>query len=90
MWYSQVAADLGKIPDFMAHYDRELTDAKRDCKIGGIVENNIKLLPGITEQRFYQLQEVEAVLNLLNIVAKSLAGHHEGTGKQELHAGPHC
>jgi hypothetical protein len=26
MWYSQVAADLGKIPDFMAHYDRELED----------------------------------------------------------------
>jgi hypothetical protein len=76
MWYSQVAADLGKIPDFMAHYDRELMDAKRDCKIGGIVENNIKLLPGITEQRFYQLQEVEAVLNLLNIQLRKIRRKH--------------
>jgi len=76
MWYSQVAADLGKIPDFMAHYDRELNDAKRDCKIGGIVENSIKLLPGITEQRFYQLQEVEAVLNLLNIQLRKIRRKH--------------
>ena len=76
MWYSQVAADLGKIPDCMAHYDRELNDAKRDCKIGGIVENSIKLLPGITEQRFYQLQEVEAVLNLLNIQLRKIRRKH--------------
>ena len=56
MWYSRVVADLGNIPDFIAHFESELTDAKRDCKIGGLVEKNITALPGITENRFNQLQ----------------------------------
>ena len=67
MWYSRVVADLAAIPDFIAHYENELNSAKAECRIGGLVERNIKELPGITEHRFNQLQEIEAVLNLLNI-----------------------
>jgi hypothetical protein len=59
MWYSRVVADLGNIPDFIAHFESELTDAKRDCKISGLVEKNITALPGITEHRFNQLQEIK-------------------------------
>ena len=33
----------------------------------GLVERQITALPGVTEHRFNQLQEIEAVLNLLNI-----------------------
>lgn len=33
----------------------------------GNIEQNIAKLPGITEHRFSQLQEIEAVLNFLNI-----------------------
>ena len=66
MWYSKVVADLGAIPDFIAHYEQELGQAKHDCKIGGLVEKNITALPGITEHRFNQLQEIEAILNHLN------------------------
>ena len=40
MWYSRVVASLGAIPDFIAHYERELDDAKKDCRIGGLVEKN--------------------------------------------------
>jgi len=58
MWYSKVVADLSNIPDFIAHFENELQDAKRDCKIGGLVEKNITALPGITEHRFNQLQEI--------------------------------
>jgi hypothetical protein len=76
MWYSRVVADLGAIPDFIAHYDQELLDAKRDCKIGGVVERNIKELPGITEHRFNQLQEIEAVLNYLNIQLRRIRRRH--------------
>ena len=72
MWYSRVVADLGNIPDFIAHFESELTDAKRDCKIGGLVEKNITALPGITEHRFNQLQEIEAVLNFLNIQLRKI------------------
>jgi len=76
MWYSRVTADLGAIPDFIAHYESELETAKRDCKIGGVVEKNITALPGITEHRFNQLQEIEAVLNLLNIQLRKIRRRH--------------
>ena len=72
MWYSKVVASLGNIPDFIAYYENELADAKRDVRIGGLVEKNITALPGITEHRFNQLQEIEAVLNYLNIQLKKI------------------
>jgi hypothetical protein len=76
MWYSQVSADLSVIPDFIAHYEKELELAKRDCKISGLVEKNITALPGITEHRFNQLQEIEAVLNFLNIQLRKIRRRH--------------
>ena len=76
MWYSRVTANLGVIPDFIAHYERELELAKRDCHIGGLVEKNITALPGITEHRFYQLQEIEAILNYLNIQLRKIRRRH--------------
>ena len=76
MWYSRVVADLSAIPDFIAHYEQELNTAKQDCRISGIVEKNIAALPGITEQRFNQLQEIEAVLNYLNIQLRKIRRRH--------------
>ena len=76
MWYSKVVADLSNIPDFIAHYERELDSAKSECRIGGLVERNIKELPGITEHRFNQLQEIEAVLNFLNIQLRKIRRRH--------------
>jgi hypothetical protein len=76
MWYSKVIADLSNIPDFIAHYEAELEDARRDVRIGGLVEKNITALPGITEHRFNQLQEIEAVLNHLNIQLRKIRRKH--------------
>ena len=76
MWYSKIVANLGCIPDFIQHYERELEEAKRDCRIGGLVEKNISALPGITEHRFNQLQEIEAVLNFLNIQLRKIRRRH--------------
>lgn len=76
MWYSKVVADLSNIPDFIAYYENELETAKRDVRIGGIVEKNITALPGITEHRFNQLQEIEAILNHLNIQLKKIRRKH--------------
>jgi hypothetical protein len=72
MWYSKVISDMSNIPDFIAHYEHELEDAKRDCRLGGLVEKAITALPGITEHRFNQLQEIEAVLNHLNIQLRKI------------------
>jgi len=76
MWYSRIVADLANIPDFIQYYERELEDAKRECRIGGLVEKNVKELPGITEHRFNQLQEIEAVLNFLNIQLRKIRRKH--------------
>jgi uncharacterized protein YfdQ (DUF2303 family) len=76
VWYSRVTASLAAIPDFIAYYERELEDAKKECRIGGLVERNIKDLPGITEHRFNQLQEIEAILNYLNIQLRKIRRKH--------------
>ena len=75
-WYTKVSQDISAIPDFIAHYEAELNTAKRDINIGGIVEKNISNLPGITEHRFNQLQEIEAVLNFLNIQLRKIRRKH--------------
>ena len=67
MWYNKVVQDLAFLPDFIAHYNNELDEAKTEVKIYGNVEKSLSNLPGITEHRFNQLQEIEAVLNYLNI-----------------------
>jgi uncharacterized protein YfdQ (DUF2303 family) len=76
MWYSKVVADLSNIPDFISYYEQELEDAKRDCRVGGLIEKNITALPGMTEHRFNQLQEIEAVLNYLNIQLRKIRRRH--------------
>jgi hypothetical protein len=76
MWYSRIQASLGAVPDFIEHYNRELEDARRDCRIAGVVETNLKELPGVTEHRFNQLQEIEAVLNYLNIQLRKIRRRH--------------
>lgn len=76
MWYHRVVADLTQIPAFITYYENELTQAKAECRIGGVVERNIKELPGVTEHRFNQLQEIEAVLNHLNIQLRKIRRRH--------------
>lgn len=75
-WYSRVTSDLGQIPDFIAHYEAELNSARIDARIHGNVEKNISSLPGFTEHRFNQLQEIEAVLNYLNIQLRKIRRKH--------------
>ena len=71
-WYSEVARDIGKIPDAILHFETELRDAKLECKVKGNVEKLAAELPGIVEHRFNQLQEIEAILNYLNIELRRL------------------
>ena len=75
-WYTRISADISVIPDFITYYETELNQAKSDVRIYGNVEKNIAALPGITEHRFNQLQEIEAVLNFLNIQLRKLRRIH--------------
>ena len=76
MWYRKVTQNLVNLPAFIDYYDAELNNAKKEVVVSGHVETNIKQLPGVTEQRFYQLQEIEAVLNFLNIELRRIRRKH--------------
>ena len=75
-WYSKVCANLGEIPSFIAYYEDQLEDARRDISVKGNVEKNLAALPGHTEHRFNQLQEIEAILNYLNIQLRQIRRKH--------------
>lgn len=75
-WYTRITADLTQIPNFIIHYENELEKARDDVRIYGKVEKNLAALPGITEYRFSQLQEIEAVLNFLNIQLNKIRRKH--------------
>lgn len=75
-WYSRVSADISVIPDFITFYENELQLARFDVGVKGIVEKNLSALPGLMERHFNQLQEVEAVLNLLNLQLRKIKRKH--------------
>ena len=72
MWYNKVVQNLSNIPDFIFYYEAQLETAKKETYINGSLEKAAANLPGITEHRFNQLQEIEAVLNFLNIELRKL------------------
>jgi len=74
--YSDVIRDLRLIPDFIDYHQSELADARKDVQIAGILERKLSRLPGVTELRFGQLQEIEAVLNYLNIQLRKIRKKH--------------
>jgi hypothetical protein len=75
-WYTRITVNLGEIPDFILYFESELEHAKKEVKVYGNVEKNIAAIPGVTEHRFNQLQEVEAVLNYLNIQLRKIRRKH--------------
>jgi hypothetical protein len=66
-WYNRVSADLSQIVGAIDYYEGELEDAKKEVVLRGSLEKSAASLPGITENRFNQLQEIEAILEHLNI-----------------------
>lgn len=76
MWYTRITQDLAVLPDFVSHYQNELAQARQECSIKGNIERNLAALPGITEYRFSQLQEIEAVLNYMNIQLRAVRRKH--------------
>lgn len=67
-WYYRTTSDLSLIPDFIDHFESELVEARKELSLKGkSLERHAAELPGLVEQRFAQLQEIEAVLEFLNI-----------------------
>ncbi len=66
-WFNKVTSDPAEIVNCIDYYDVQLEEAKYECSIKGSLEKASASLPGITERRFNQLQEIEAILEHLNI-----------------------
>jgi len=75
-WYAKVAKDISNIPDAAEYFEAELLEAKGECRISGNVERAAAAMPGVVEQRFAQLQEIEAILEYLNIELRRLKSQH--------------
>ena len=75
-WYDRVSKDISNIPDAVAFYEGELQAAKQDARIAGNIEKASAAMPGIVENRFNQLQEIEAILEYLNIELRRLRSQH--------------
>jgi hypothetical protein len=76
MWYSKISKDISFIPDAVAHFTKELNDAKMEVKIKGNIEQAAANMPGVVEHRFNQLQEIEAILEYLNIELRRLKSQY--------------
>jgi hypothetical protein len=67
-WYYRVSGDISTIPDFIDFFEKELDQARKEISLKGLsLEKHAAELPGIVENRYAQLQEIEAVLEYLNI-----------------------
>lgn len=75
-WYTKISKDISYIPDAVEYFTAELGEAKVECRITGNIEKAAAGMPGIVEQRFSQLQEIEAILEYLNIELRRLKSQH--------------
>lgn len=67
-WYYKVTGDLAQVSLFIDFFEKELEEARKELSLKGkSLEKHAAELPGVVEQRFAQLQEIEAVLEYLNI-----------------------
>ena len=76
-WYSKVTAnpaDFSPLVDAIIYFEGELELAKFEVKLKGSLEKASSRLPGITTERFGQLQEVEAILRYLEIRMNQVKG----------------
>lgn len=74
-WLQKIRNDMNSIIDAISYYEKEISNARNDISLSGSVEKNARNMPGIVEYRFYQLQEIEAILEYLNIELRKMRSH---------------
>ena len=75
-WFNEIVNSVSNIPNAITYYENELTQARKEVGLYGRLEKAASTLPGIVEQRFNQLQEIEAVLTHLNRELRKLRTKH--------------
>lgn len=76
-WYNRITAspdDFMPLVAAIEFFENELVTARTEVVLKGSVEKASSRLPGQVEQRFSQLQEVEAILKYLEIRMNKVKG----------------
>lgn len=77
-WYNRITSatpyDANSLVNAIDYFENELTVARTEVKLKGSIEKASSRLPGITTERFGQLQEVEAILRFLTILQDKAKG----------------
>ena len=77
IWYHRIIDDISLLPDFIQYFENELVVARQELNMSGrSLERHASELPGIVENRYSQLQEIEAVLEYFNIMLRSDRSKH--------------
>lgn len=71
-WHWVIKADKTKIVDMVQFFDAELEQARKEIKQVGVIENIAAKLPSYHEERFGQLQQIEAVMEVLELEMRKL------------------
>jgi len=71
-WLNKVRNNVGNIVNAISYYETQIEEAKKELSLRGSVEKHSRDMPGVVEYRFYQLQEIEAILEYLNIEHRKL------------------
>lgn len=71
-WLKIIERDDSQIDSFITYFEAELTHAKEDIEIGDRIIVEARKLPHVVDFRFGQLQEIDAVYELLDIRLKEV------------------
>lgn len=71
-WHWVIKDDKTKILDMIEFFDLEIEQARKEVKKIGIIEKIAQEIPGWHENRLSQLQQLEAVLEVLEIEMRQI------------------
>ncbi|ASV44214.1 hypothetical protein PBI_SCTP2_199 [Salicola phage SCTP-2] len=71
-WLETIKNDEDKLDDFIEEYENELEQARKEIKITGFVEKQARMMPSITDTRFAQYQEIDAIYEYFSINLKKV------------------
>lgn len=72
IWYNKVIRDIGEIANCTLYFEDKIDSHRKDISISGSLEANLMALPGVTENVWSELQEIEAILEYMNICLRNI------------------
>lgn len=67
-WYNIIKTDNSKLIEAIQYFEEQYAEARKEVILkGGGLERTASDLPALTEYRYSQLQDIEAILEIFNI-----------------------